>query len=130
MRLQVQPLASLSGLRIWGCRELWCRLQMWLGSHVVVAKAPIGPLAWEPPYAAGVAPEKAKRPKKKRIMKTFLSVGNPNPKGSESSSPEQGQKSRPLFGKSKFFATHRVSNFIKCCLKVMKLLKKYSIFIC
>ena len=20
-----------SGLRIWHCRELWCRLQMWLG---------------------------------------------------------------------------------------------------
>ena len=27
------------------------------------ATAPIGPLAWEPPYAAGVALEKAKRQK-------------------------------------------------------------------
>ena len=47
-----------------GCRHgsepellwLWCRL---------VATAPIRPLAWEPPYAIGVALEKAKRPKKK-----------------------------------------------------------------
>ena len=36
---------------------------MWLGSQVAVATAtgPIGPLAWEPPYAMGVA---LKRPKK------------------------------------------------------------------
>ena len=33
---------------------LWCRL---------VATAPIQPLAWEPPYAEGVAQEKAKRQK-------------------------------------------------------------------
>ena len=30
-----------------------------------MATAPIGPLAWEPPYAVGAALEKAKRPKKK-----------------------------------------------------------------
>jgi len=48
-----------------GCRRcsdpvllwLWCRL---------VATAPIRPLAWEPPYAAGAALEKAKRQKKKK----------------------------------------------------------------
>ena len=34
---------------------LWCRL---------AATAPIGPLAWEPPYAAGAAQEMAKRQKK------------------------------------------------------------------
>ena len=34
--MQVQSLASLSGLRIWRC-ELWCRLQMWLGSCIAVA---------------------------------------------------------------------------------------------
>ena len=32
MRTQVQFLASLSGLRIWHCHELWCRSQMGLGS--------------------------------------------------------------------------------------------------
>ena len=31
-----------------------------------VAVAPIRPLAWEPPYAAEAAQEKAKRPKKKK----------------------------------------------------------------
>ena len=43
---------------------------MWLGSRIAVAvagaTAPIGPLAWEPPYAAGAAQEIAKRPKKKK----------------------------------------------------------------
>ena len=36
---------------------LWCRSS---------ARAPTGPLAWEPPYAMGVAQEMAKRQKKKR----------------------------------------------------------------
>ena len=34
---EVQSLASLSGLRIWHCHELWCRLQTHLGSHIAVA---------------------------------------------------------------------------------------------
>ena len=33
----VQPLALLSGFRIWLCCELWCRSQMQLGSCVAVA---------------------------------------------------------------------------------------------
>jgi len=38
-----------------------------------VATAPIRPLAWEPPYAAGVAPEMAKTPKKKqKTKKTYF----------------------------------------------------------
>ena len=36
-----------------------------------VATAPIGPLAWEPPYAAGEAQEKAKRQKKKKFGTLF-----------------------------------------------------------
>ena len=61
MRLQVQSLASLTELRIWHCHELWCRsqnsAQIWhcCGCGRLVAKAPTGPLAWEPPYAAGAA---------------------------------------------------------------------------
>ena len=39
MRLWVQPLASLSGLRIWHHCELWCRLQMGLRSCVAVVVA-------------------------------------------------------------------------------------------
>ena len=37
MRIRVRSLASLNGLRIRHCHELWCRLQMWPGSHVTVA---------------------------------------------------------------------------------------------
>jgi len=37
MRMQVQTLASISGLRIWHGHDPWCRLQMWLRSHVAVA---------------------------------------------------------------------------------------------
>ena len=55
MRWQVQALASLRGLRVQGCCELWCR---------PVATALIRPLAWESPHAAGAALEIAKRPKK------------------------------------------------------------------
>ena len=35
------------------------------------ATAPIGPLAWEPPYATGLALEKAKRQKKKENIKEW-----------------------------------------------------------
>ena len=42
MRLRVGSLASLHGLRIRLCQELWCRLQMWLGSSVAVAVAQAG----------------------------------------------------------------------------------------
>ena len=37
MRLCIRSLALLSGLRIQRCRDLWGRLQMWLGSGVAVA---------------------------------------------------------------------------------------------
>ena len=30
-------LASLSGLKIWHCHELWCRSQMWFESGIAVA---------------------------------------------------------------------------------------------
>ena len=39
---------------------VWCR---------PLATALIRPLAWEPPYAEGVALEKVKRPKKKKKKK-------------------------------------------------------------
>ena len=72
-KFRVRSLALLSGLRIRLCRELWCRLQTRLGSHIAVALAQAGSyssdstLAWEPPYAVGVALEKAEK-KKKRIL--------------------------------------------------------------
>ena len=39
MRMQVRTLASLSGLRIQSCSELWYRLKACLGSGVAVAVA-------------------------------------------------------------------------------------------
>ena len=60
MRLWVRSLAFLSGLRIWHCRELWRR---------PLATALIRHLAWEPPYAAGEALEKAKRHTQKKKIK-------------------------------------------------------------
>ena len=74
MRLRVRSLPLLSGLTIRRCRELWCRLQTQLGSRVAVsgyrlaAVAPIPPLAWKPPYAMGVALEKAKSQRKKKFL--------------------------------------------------------------
>ena len=36
-RRWVRSLTSLRGLKIWRCRELWCRLKSSLGSSVAVA---------------------------------------------------------------------------------------------
>ena len=47
-----------------GCRRSSDSALLWLW-HRLLAAAPIRPLAWEPPYATGAAPEKTK--KKKRI---------------------------------------------------------------
>ena len=58
MRTQVGSLASLSGLGILRCRELWCGSQTRLESCAAVAvatTAPIGPLAWEPPCGPDAA---------------------------------------------------------------------------
>jgi len=45
MRVWVRSLASLSGLKILHCHELWYRLQTYLGSRVAVAV--VRSLAWE-----------------------------------------------------------------------------------
>ena len=39
MRMKVQSLALLGGLKVWRYHELWCRLQMWLGFGIAVAVA-------------------------------------------------------------------------------------------
>ena len=67
MRIWIQSLASLSGLRIWCCHELWGRSQMRLRSRIAlavawpVAAALIRPLAWELPCASGMALKKKKK---------------------------------------------------------------------
>ena len=72
MGVQVLSLASLSGLRIQRCREL-CGVGHRCGSDPVllwlwnrpVATPLIQPLAWEPPYAVGMALKKDQKKKKK-----------------------------------------------------------------
>ena len=75
MRMWVQSLTSLSGLSIWHCLELcvghrWGSdpAMLWLW-HQPAATAPIRPLAWEPPYAVGVA---LKRQKKRHILSSTI----------------------------------------------------------
>ena len=75
MRTQVQPLASLNGLRMWHCRELWCKLQTRLGSGMAVAVAKASD------YGSNLTPslgtsifctcglKKKKKKKKKKKMK-------------------------------------------------------------
>ena len=42
MRMRIRSLASLSGLRIWHCCELWYKLQKWLGSGMAMGVAKAG----------------------------------------------------------------------------------------
>ena len=71
MKLRVRYLASLSGLRIpWGLDLvllwLWCR---------PAAEARTGPLAWEPPYAVGVALKRQKtKNKQKNPKKPYTNI--------------------------------------------------------
>ena len=77
-RTWVRSLASLSGLRIQRCHELWCRSKTRLGSYVAVAVVYAGscssnsPLAWEPPYAASTALKRQKRKKTNNNKKKQL----------------------------------------------------------
>ena len=50
MKIWVPSLAPLSGLRIWCCRELWCRSQMRLRSRVAVA------VVWACSYSSDSTP--------------------------------------------------------------------------
>ena len=76
MRLWVQPLALLVGLRIQHCSELWCRLQTQLGSSVAVAVAQAGSNSsnWTPSLGTsmhrGCSPRRDKKKKKKKIFFT------------------------------------------------------------
>ena len=70
MRMKAGSLASLSGLRVQHCRELWCRSQMWLGSGFAVAMAVMAvaaqmqSLAQELPYAESAAHKKKRKREK------------------------------------------------------------------
>ena len=74
MRLWVQSLALLSGLRVQHCCVLWCGLQMWLGSDVAVALAQAGSYSsdWNPSlgtsmcHRRGPKKQKQKKPTKQK----------------------------------------------------------------
>ena len=75
MRTQVRSLASLIGLRIRHCCELWCRSQMWVRSGVAVAVVWAGgcgsdsTLAWEHPYPAGAGLKRQNKQTNKQTTK-------------------------------------------------------------
>ena len=76
MRRWVRSLASLSGLTVWHCCELWCRCGsdlalLWLW-HRPAATTPIRPLAWELPYAVGVALKKTRE--KEKVIKVMQDI--------------------------------------------------------
>ena len=74
MRMWFQPLALLSGLRIWSCHELWCSSQMRLGSHVGVAVVEAGSYSsdWIPSLGTSICrecgPKRDKKTKKKKEL--------------------------------------------------------------
>ena len=76
MRMPVRSLASLSGLRIWRCHELWRRLQTQLRSHTAVA----GSYRSDSTPSLGTSicrrcsPKKTKKKKKSRFEKTLAEV--------------------------------------------------------
>ena len=76
---------------------LWCR---------PAAAAPIGPLAWEPPYAEGVAQEMAE--KKKRKLRYYLQQTSSGPppamclRSEESKVPEKVPLGAPLLDTLQF----------------------------
>ena len=76
--MQVQSLASLSGLRIWCCHELWCRLQTQLGSCVAVTVVYASSFSsdWTPSLGTSIcsrcSPKKTKDKKKKRKEPSIL----------------------------------------------------------
>ena len=78
MKLQVQSLALLSGLKIWRCCELWCGLQMRLGSCIAVVVVLAGGYSsdWTPslgtPYAVNVALKSKKKIKQTNKNPTYV----------------------------------------------------------
>ena len=76
MRLQVQYLASLSGLRIQRCHDLWYRLQTCQGSGVAVAVAVVsaGSCSFDstPSLGTSICHRRSPKKKKNKIKKEVL----------------------------------------------------------
>ena len=72
MTMRVQSLASLSGLEIWHCRELWYRLQTRLRSCVAVAVVQAGScISPKTSICHGYGPKKKKEKRKEKKRKSL-----------------------------------------------------------
>ena len=74
--MQVRSLASFRGLRIWRCRELWCRSQARLGSRVAVALAEASSCSsdWTPGLGTSLCQGcRPKKTEKKKNLPVFTS---------------------------------------------------------
>ena len=79
----VQSLTLFSGLRIRHCHELWCRLQMPLGSHVAVAAASSCSSDLTPSMGTYICckcsqkkPKTNKKTKKNRVESSLFQLAN------------------------------------------------------
>ena len=80
MRLRVQSLPLLSGLTIWRCCELWCRLQTWLGSYVAVALVQAGGYSSNRTPSLGTSTCRGRIPRKDEKTKKKNKTPQKNPK--------------------------------------------------
>ena len=82
MRTWVRSLASISGLRIPHCHELWCRSQTRLGSRVAVAVVQDGSYSSDLTPSLGTSichgngPRKGRKTKNKQTNKNTISEQN------------------------------------------------------
>ena len=74
MRTRVGSLALLSGLRIRGCGELWCRWQMWLRSHIAVRSACAMQWGWNGTTPGPAVPLRTLLPQGNNSKVTFWSM--------------------------------------------------------
>ena len=82
MRMWVQSLVLISGLRIRHCHELWCRSKMQLGSSLAVAVAEAGSYSSNLTHSLGTSihcgcsPKKTKKTKKNmwKCYKVFCEI--------------------------------------------------------
>ena len=95
MRTRVQSLASLSGLRIWCCRERGvgykCGLDPQLLGCRPAAAAPIQPLAWEPLYVVGAALKRQKEGRERKRKKEREREGGREEGNEHLNIPEQAE---------------------------------------
>ena len=96
MRWRVRSLASLSGLRIRRCRELWCRWQKRFGSRVAVAVVEAGGYSSDstPSLGTSMCPECG--PKKTEDTKTLPGIRHEAQRFKPGSPGSAKRKVRPL----------------------------------